>query len=267
MGIQTRAASAVHNGEACRRSLIRVLGTLAGAQAVRPEALHKLRVDLRRLQAWFLLNGDPRSAEILGRRISLLSPLRSLQVLEGWLARRRAPRSDLRKVRLASRELAAQLAGDKVFTTIRHSVEGLRGLDRRPDAARLRKVWRLHLDRCKSLLSRLHKNPKRKRLHALRLELKQLRYQLEWLAAEAGRRERLIERLKQAQRCLGDYEDLAAFRKLAKQFDLRSRPMILKRWKRARKAARALPGDLRWLPVSLRRLGRTGPLDAVQRES
>ncbi len=256
MGLQTQATSSTHKREACRRSLLRTLGTLSRARDISPEVLHKMRVNLRRLQAWFELVGNKRSAEVLGERVSLVSPLRTLQVLEGWLARRKAPPSDLRKVRRASREMVEQLADDRVFATIRQTVNDLNGLDRDADNARRRKAWLLHLDVCTPLLSALRKNPKRKRLHALRLKLKQLRYQLEWVMSETGRHERLLERLKQAQRCLGDYEEQAAFRKVAKQLKLQSHPAIMKRWRRARKKARALPQDMSWLPASLRQLVR-----------
>lgn len=256
-GVETQAASPMKKCETCRRSLVRVLGTLSRTKKISSEVLHKMRVDLRWLQAWFELNGDPRSAVTLGKHISLVSPLRTMQVLEGWLIRRNAPSSDLRKVGQASRDLAEK----RVFQTIREAVTSLSDWDRSPDPARQRKAWRRHLDSCVSLLSALSKTPKRKRLHALRPELRQLRYQLGWVMDNTGRHERLIEQLKQAQRCLGENEEQAAFRKLTKRLDLQSRAAIVKRWRRARKTACALSRDMSWLPASLRHLVRdeTGP--------
>lgn len=267
MGHQTQVTASTHKRETCRRSLLRALETLSRARSISPEVLHKMRVDLRRLQAWLELIGDKRAAEVLGECVSLVSPLRTLQVLEGWLARRKAPPSDLRKVRRASQEMVEQLAEDRVFATIRQTVNDLNDLDRDADPARRRKAWRLHLEFSARLLSALRKNPKRRRLHALRLELKQLRYQLEWVMGGTARYERLIKQLKQAQRRLGDYEDQAAFRKVAKQLDLQSHPAIVKRWRRARKAARALPQNMSWLPASLRQLARDETRPSVQPET
>lgn len=61
-------------------------------------------------------------------------------------------------------------------------------------------------DACRFLCGvpfRTAKNQKRKRLHVLCLELKQLRYQLEWVMDGTGQYEGVIKQLKQAQRCPG----------------------------------------------------------------
>ncbi len=257
---QNRNPPLLRRVETRRRSALRLLNSLAKASAIRHDMVHEVRVDLRRLQAWLELIGDRPSSAKLGAAVSLASPARTFHVFEEWLTRQEAPPSDLQLVRRGSREADKKLARGKVFETIRQILGDLRGWERSPSFPRQRKVWQVHAASLKLLLTALRKNPKRKRLHALRLELKQLRYQLEWITPRTDAHSKLLGRLRQAQRTLGTYEERAAFRNIAKQLRLKSRPIIVKRWRRARKNARALPRNMNWLLPALHRLAhKTAP--------
>lgn len=233
------------------------LAALSKRRTIDAEDLHRLRIALRRMQAWLELVGDTGSAETLGEQMSALSPLRALHVLEQWLVRRRAYASDLRKVRRSSRSIAKRLLANRTMTTIRQTLGamdwagGLGG-----DTAS--KTWRIHRKRLRHLLRLIREDPTRKRLHRLRLAIKTIRYQMEWLNLRGTRGRRTAEALRSAQRCLGQYEDLASFRDLAKRLELRSRRRIRKHLRRARREARRLANDLDWLMAWMTRAGRDG---------
>jgi len=239
---------------------VRLLASLSESQNVGAETLHRLRTDLRRLEAWLDLAGDHDSSAALNETVSLLSPLRSLHALEEWLVRHDASRPDVRAVRRMTQDVIKQLTDGHAFDRIRQTLAGLNGWSRPLDSSGPSGAWRSRRNRLARLLSKLGKKPKRKRLHRLRLEIKQLRYQLEWMATRATQQRRLINDLKQAQRRLGAYEELASFRKLARQLELRSRPAICESWRRARKKARRCSLEMNWVLKALDRLGgRTAP--------
>jgi CHAD domain-containing protein len=105
-----------------------------------------------------------------------------------------------------------------------------------------------------ALLRRLdaaEEQPRRKRLHELRLKVKSIRYQEEWALGQPYERPDLISQLKQAQAVLGDYEERAQFRKLAAKLRLKSFERIEKGWRRARERAQAVPVDLRSVAESM----------------
>ena len=161
-------------------------------------------------------------------------------MFEQWLVRQQAAASDLRIIREAIRDETERHVKEKTFHLIRATVETLGGRARKPAPVHAKQVWNRHRATVTRLLRDAKAHPKRKRLHALRLALKQLRYRLEWTVPQTARQRRVIFQLKKAQRCLGAYEELAAFRKLANQFKMKSRPDIVTAWRHARKNARRL---------------------------
>ena len=84
----------------------------------------------------------------------------------------------------------------------------------------------------------------RKTLHVLRLKIKSVRYQEEWVQREPYGRPEFVAWLKQVQKILGEYEERGQFRKLARRLGLDSREQIERDWNRARKRAFALPAEL-----------------------
>ena len=248
-----------HPGEVRRQALLRALTTLSGLQRIHPEFLHRLRIDLRRLEAWLALQERNRLAEKLNLSLAPLSPLRTLHVLEAWLVRHKAPSTDIRKVRTASSRLTRQLARNQVAESIKREVEKVGRLQLDPSPSRRRKIWEQHEDYLARLLRTLRQKPKRKQLHDLRLRLKRIRYQLEQLPPHDLLERRFLTHLRQAQNTLGIYEERVAFKKLAKELDLSIRTALVKRWKRARKRARALPEEMDWLLSCLKQLRKTAP--------
>lgn len=89
--------------------------------------------------------------------------------------------------------------------------------------------------------------PRRTRLHALRLALKTIRYQTEWLPGQAATKQDGLKRIKQVQALLGRYEEMADFRRWGKRLNLTVQARIERDWKRARRRARRVPEELRWL--------------------
>ncbi len=213
------------------------------------KTLHRLRTHLRRLQAFLELIGEHRTAEEASRWISRLSRLRTLQVLRGYLSERGARTRDRRKVRKRIREAEARLRRKRVYRKIARFIRDdafLPGtaaskLDRRLAASRLANTESL-----RELAAQAAAAPKRKRLHALRLKIKSIRYQEEWARTElvASNFGQLIRHLRRMQSILGEYEDLAEFRQLAGKMELSIRSRITKDWRRARRRARKIPENV-----------------------
>jgi hypothetical protein len=152
-----------HRVESKRQSVLRSLKTMSSLQHIRPELLHRVRIDLRRLEAWLDLAAKSRMAETLNLRLSPLSPLRTLHLLEAWLVRRKAPLADIRKVCTATRQPIRQLAQDRVIGSIREAADTVGRLVRDPDSSRQRKIWQQHRAYMTRLLATLRHKPKQKR--------------------------------------------------------------------------------------------------------
>ncbi len=240
------------------RTLLTSLNRLQQARVVDTDHLHRLRVGIRRLQAWLRLIGARQEASALGAEISELSPLRSAQVFDVWLAKHRAPAADRRKVRALIRQRTAQLDHPRLFESIHRGLASLSFEKQRIGRVQLERNWRGHREKLTRMGRRLPRKPKRKALHRLRLRMKQLRYQLEWTSPPGV--ERIVPSLKRLQRRLGAYEDLAAFRKLGKALSLTSQPVITAAWRKARKKARRVHDDVDGLVEALGLL-----LDAASR--
>ena len=238
----------------CQRISFQALTRLAEGDAA-PETLHRLRTNLRRLQAYLELIGNEADAGLVGRCVSKLSPLRTLHVFHQHLLRTGAPKEDLGKVQVLVQHARGRLLERKAYKKIERQlwsiVFPLIPGDQDWLLNRLEVLRQVHLNDLEQLLQAVLEKPRRKRLHALRLKVKTIRYQEEWLHARGGSHAHFLKRLKGVQKRLGRYEELAEFRKLAKTLDLDSSPLILKEWRRARKRARTLPQQLGWMVETL----------------
>lgn len=239
----------------------------------RSRTLHRLRIHLRRLQAYLQLIGADLNAEMIGECVSRLSRLRTWQVFERYVKRLHASRSDLRKVRdrvekarlkLVEKDRYGQIKGLILAHTSPSALAASTSLSHRLAALRMMNAESLAL-----LIEKACVKPRRKRLHALRLKTKTIRYQEEWALHQNDPRPGLVEQLKDAQDVLGNYEDLAEFRKLARLLGLECRQKITKDWRRVRKRARALPAQLSPLSNTLanRRLRLVGSQSRASRTS
>jgi CHAD domain-containing protein len=229
------------------RTALRALTELQRGDA-KPETLHRLRTHLRRLQAYLELIGDTASAEELGQCVSRSSRLRALQVFEGYLLRNGARRRDLDEVRKRIKKGRAKLLGEKVYNVIQrrlqeHAMPVVMFHDEWM-SYRLEALRQQHAAGLRALHRRLLKRPRRRLLHRIRLSVKTIRYQEEWVLDGPFGRPVLVERLKRIQSVLGAYEDCAQFRKWAASWNLRSRSQIEKDWWATRQRARGIGGSL-----------------------
>ena len=195
---------------------------------------------------------QPDRAKVMGDSVSRLSKLRTFHVFHRFLQDHDGPRSDLRKIRTRIRTEQEKLQRSELYHAIEESVRSHPPYPHETvelwsvsHVALLRRGQEATLRR---LLEEALADPRRKRLHALRLAVKTARYQEEWVLDQPDGRPRLIKCLAKGQRVLGRYGELAQFRKLARKHGLKSQETIVKACRRARKPARAL------LPKFLRKL-------------
>jgi CHAD domain-containing protein len=210
-------------------------------------ALHHLRVTLRRLQAYFELAGELQQSQVIAQCVSKLSPLRTLHVFERYLAKTGAPKEDIRVLQERIDTLSEQFIQEQVYHLIKQNLVQLAFPPAMPPhwlLERLRLTRAAHADALHTLVGDATNRPRKKSLHALRLRIKSVRYQEEWASDHTASGQTLIRLLKRAQDVLGQYQERAQFRKMAKKLDLKSVKRIRKDWRRARKRARALPPQL-----------------------
>jgi len=230
-----------------RATALHALAALAAGDR-RAKTLHRLRTHLRRLQAYLELVGEEESAAIMARCVSRFSRLRTLQVFESYLDRLDAPGKDRRLVQARIRAWQNELKHKRAYRKTIRSVEHY-ALPPTPTSAdwlsrRMVALRRRHADGLRTLIVQAEAEPRRKILHSLRLMIKSVRYQEEWALGAAYARPDLVAWLKQAQTVLGDYEELAQFRKLAAKLGLKSEATIEQDWRRARDRARSMPAQL-----------------------
>jgi CHAD domain-containing protein len=220
-----------------------------------PEAVHTLRTSLRRSQASLELEGADAHAAVAGRCASRFSSLRALQVFHAYLIRHGAPKSDRAILQDAVHESWRDLTERQVCRKVERRLRRipLQSPQRDIDALqeRIASLYRGHADELKGLLDAAIKKPRRKRIHALRLKLKTIRYQEECLLGRRATRSHFLTRLREVLGRLGKYEELAEFRKQAKRLRLESRPAIVKDWRRVSKRTRSLLTELGWISKSL----------------
>jgi hypothetical protein len=234
------------------------LGCLSRLLKEKPEPaiIHRLRTTLRRLQAYCELVDLETEAAALQRCVSRLSRLRAVQVFEQHLVKIKAPMSDLQRVRGRLIREFRHLKERDTFRRMQRRVGAL-NFPLLPDSetflhGRMTSARRQHADELEVLLEQAIKKPKRKRLHAIRLKIKAIRYQEEWAAHQIRRASNFLKGLKKAQNQLGRFEELADFKVWAKDLRLSSRDNIQKAWRRTRKRARKLPARLPWIVDDLR---------------
>ncbi len=230
-----------------RATALRALSRLS-AGSRNPETVHRARTHLRRLQAYLELVGERANACLIADCVSRLSRLRALQVFAAYLAEQGAPAADRRTVLAEIAAVRTALARDKAYADIaalaeRHALpptpshtdwlEGRLAVLRRQYSGPLRKQAR-----------KAARDPRRKRLHKLRLMVKAIRYQEEWAVGQGAGNPRLVHWLKRLQDRLGAYEDLCQFRRLAQKLDLRSTKLIVADRRRARARAWHIPETL-----------------------
>ncbi len=242
------SGAAGHDRAAAYRTVaLQALARLAGGDR-RAKTLHRLRVHLRRLQAYLELVGEEANARKLARCVARLSRLRTLQVFQAYLKQSKAPKADRDAVRAKTKALWKKLDRKRVWKKLTRCVER-RALPRSlapPDwmAARLPTLRQAQAEALRELLEAARTDPRRKTLHAIRLKVKTVRYQEEWAATQSVGKTDLIPHLKRIQTVLGEYEERVQFRKLARRLGLRSRKLLEKDWRRARQRARAVPARL-----------------------
>ncbi len=220
-----------------------------------PNTVHAIRTHCRRLQALLELCGDDERAIVMAQSVRRLSKLRALQVFQQYLRKIKAPRADVDALDAWIGKGEQKLRRTQTYRKIeqavwKHALPTSTHLNRSLKD-RLEVLRHVHGKNLECLIAAASEKLRRKRLHALRLALKTIRYQTEWLPGRPGPKQALVKRIKQVQALLGRYEEMADFRRWGKELDLTVRTRIQKDWKRARKRARAVPGDLAWLVDAL----------------
>lgn len=215
------------------------------------ETIHSIRTHCRRLQALLELCDNRDRAEVMARTVSRLSRLRALQVFRQYLMKIEAPESDIMAVEAWIAEREDKLNRAQTYGRIEQAVwkQSLpkiasSGLSRRHRLEVLRHEHERLLSR---LIGKALEKPRRKRLHALRLALKTIRYQTEWLSGHRATKRDLVRRIKQVQALLGRYEEFADFRRWGKRLNLTVQARLARDWERARRRAKRVPGELGWL--------------------
>ena len=215
------------------------------------DTIHSIRTHCRRLQAVLELCGNRDRAAVMAQTVSRLSRLRALQVFRQYLMKIEAPEADITAVEAWIVEREHKLTRAQAYRKIEQAVwkQALPMIT--PPGLSLKhrlEVLRHEHERVLSrLIEKALEKPRRKRLHALRLALKTIRYQAEWLPGQAATKQDVLKRIKQVQTLLGRYEEMADFRRWGKRLNLTVQTRIERDWKRTRRRARRVPGELSWL--------------------
>ncbi|CBK42123.1 conserved protein of unknown function, contains CHAD domain [Nitrospira defluvii] len=216
------------------------------------ETVHSIRTHCRRLQAVLELCDNRDRATVMAQAVSRLSRLRASHVFRQYLMKIEAPDSDIAAVEvwIAGREhkLTRAQAYHKIEQVVWKQALPLITPASLSLKRRLEVLRHEHERVLSQLIKKALEKPRRKRLHALRLMLKTIRYQTEWLPGRASIKQDVLKRIKPVQALLGRYEELADFRRWGKKLNLTVQARIERDWKRARRRARRVPGELAWLP-------------------
>ncbi|MBA5871115.1 MAG: CHAD domain-containing protein [Nitrospira sp. CR2.1] len=220
-----------------------------------PEVVHALRTHMRRVQALLELYGDADNARLMARCVGRLSKLRALHVFRQYLVTIDASQADLALVDARIHKQARKLRQAGAYETIAQAVRELPFPSPTESDARLLErldaVRHDHRRRLRRLVEAARDSPRRKRLHALRLRLKTVRYQGEWFEQPTDEHRALQKKLVRLQGLLGTYEELADFRRWGKRLSTMVQGRIRNDWKKARKRAKAAPAALSWLRRAL----------------
>ncbi|MBI4002387.1 MAG: CHAD domain-containing protein [Nitrospira defluvii] len=231
-------------------TVLRLVRRLIAGQCP-PDRVHAIRTHCRRLQALLELCGDDERALVIAQSVRRLSKLRALQVFHQYLRKIEAPQADVDALDAWIVQREQKLRHTQAYQQIeqavwKHALPTNTHLNHSLKD-KLDVLCHVHEKKLAGLISAASEKPRRKRLHALRLALKTIRYQTEWLPGRRGPKQALVKRIKRVQAVLGRYEEMADFRRWGKELDLTVRARIQKDWKRARKRARAVPAELTWL--------------------
>ena len=215
------------------------------------DTIHSIRTHCRRLQALLELCNNRDRAAVMARTVSRLSRLRALQVFRQYLMKIEAPESDITAVEAWIVERERKLTRAQTYRKIEQAVwKQALPMITPPDLSlkhRLEVLRHEHERVLTRLIEKAMEKPRRTRLHALRLALKTIRYQTEWLPGQAATKQDGLKRIKQVQALLGRYEEMADFRRWGKRLNLTVQACIERDWKRARRRARRVPEELAWL--------------------
>ena len=219
-----------------------------------PDTVHKLRINVRRLQSYAEFLERAEDAKRLGRAVSWFSHLRALNELHRYLRDNDAATKDIRRVekeiRKEKQEIRKSGRLKKLTSLLGHITP--ESLGRPPEFVRNR-LERLQVENRAVMdreLQKLSSKPSRKELHCLRLRIKSLRYQQEIAVEMRWGNPQTVKALKRLQHLLGDFTDLAQFARVAKQFHLCCRDRIKKDRRRSLKRARRVVLRLRSQPAS-----------------
>lgn len=238
----------------CQSTVLQLVHRLMLEEAP-PEVVHALRTHIRRLQALLELYGDADHARLMASCVRRLSKLRALQVFRQYLVTIDASRSDLAlvdaRIHKQVRTLRQAGAPEQIAQAVRELVFPSAAASDALLLERLDSVRHDHQRRCRRLIEAARDSPRRKRLHALRLRLKTIRYQREWFEPQTDQHRACQTQIIRLQGLLGQYEELADFRRWGKRLSATVQKQIRKDWKKSRKRARKVPGDLSWLRRAL----------------
>jgi CHAD domain-containing protein len=207
-----------------------------------PDTVHKLRINLRRVQSYAEFLEHVTVAKHLGGAVAWFSHLRALNEFHRYLRRNEAAAKDIRRVEKEIRKEKKEIKKSGHLTTLisllaRITPESLA----RPAAFVRSRLERLHVENravIEGALKKLSAKPSRKELHRLRLRIKSLRYRQEIAVEMHWGNPQTVGALKRLQNLLGEYTDLAQFSGLAKQLHLRCRDKIKKDRRRSLKRVR-----------------------------
>lgn len=220
------------------------------------KTVHAIRTHCRRLQALLELSGEEERAAVMAKSVRRLSKLRALQVFRQYLEKIDAPRADLVQIDARIERRHRRLVQVDAYRKITQALQQ-QGLpqEHRSEAwlrQRAKDLRHTQADALQVLFVHIAEKPRRKRLHALRLLLKTIRYQAEALPDQSAETQEMVTKLRQAQTSLGRYEELADFARWGKRWELKRSLRIKRDWKRARTKARAAATELTWLVDILR---------------
>ncbi len=222
------------------------------------EALHDVRVAVRRARVWFKRCNTcvdiPRKARRgLGSFARESSPVRDLEVQEAWLAGVPA-RAEQKPGWQALRERLAEEHAQRRAALMQTLPEALEGAQRALDQMRIAKgaddepfgSWMSEhwMDAAEAYLSAVHHLPEG--LHPLRLVGKQLRYMLEPLADALGAADTLRQ-LRQGQDAMGRMNDVAV---LASAFPAHASILLARQHEEAIRFALEMGVAPRWTTPS-----------------
>ncbi|RAU18771.1 hypothetical protein DN062_04615 [Nitrincola tibetensis] len=185
-----------------------------------PEALHDLRVDLRRLRVWIKLTRDEvKTNKPTCKRLKALAkasnPVRDHEVMLGWLALAQKQMGDTPALcnLLEYGQQAYQQSNELYFST----KQGLELRAKQKVGIGLGQWLDKTVEQRIELIDQLL-HAGMEEAHLARIEIKYLRYLLEPFTNIVKNSEALVEWCKEVQELLGDFHDMQVFRSHLPEF-------------------------------------------------